>query len=49
LNWIIDGSTPPKKCDLPPTGDRLAQVRAKIANAKVVCFTVPEIAGNRDN
>ena len=34
--------------DLPPTGDRLAPVRAKIANAKVVCSTVPEIAGNRD-
>ena len=34
--------------DLPPTGDRLAPVRAKIANAKVVCSTVLEIAGNRD-
>jgi L-lactate dehydrogenase complex protein LldG len=29
-------------------GDLLAPVRAKIANAKVVCSTVPEIAGNRD-
>jgi L-lactate dehydrogenase complex protein LldG len=34
--------------DPPPTGDVLASVRAKIANAKVVCSTVPEIAGNRD-
>jgi len=34
--------------DPPPTGDVLAPVRAKIANAKVVCSTVPEIAGNRD-
>jgi L-lactate dehydrogenase complex protein LldG len=32
----------------PASGDRLAPVRAKIANAKVVCSTVPEIAGNRN-
>jgi L-lactate dehydrogenase complex protein LldG len=32
----------------PPTcGDALAPVQAKIATAKVVCSTVPEIAGNR--
>jgi L-lactate dehydrogenase complex protein LldG len=30
------------------SGDPLAPVRAKIADAKVVCSTVPEIAGNRD-
>jgi len=30
------------------SGDALAPVREKIANAKVVCSTVPEIAGNRD-
>jgi L-lactate dehydrogenase complex protein LldG len=29
-------------------GDPLAPVRAKIASAKVVCSTVPEIAGNRN-
>lgn len=34
--------------DPPESGDLLVQVRAKIANAKVVCSTVPEIAGNRD-
>ncbi|HKM70979.1 MAG TPA: LUD domain-containing protein [Stellaceae bacterium] len=34
--------------DLPASGDPLAPVRAKIADAKVVCSTVPEIAGNRD-
>jgi L-lactate dehydrogenase complex protein LldG len=34
--------------DPPWAGDVLAPVRAKIANAKVVCSTVPEIAGNRD-
>jgi L-lactate dehydrogenase complex protein LldG len=34
--------------DLPASGDRLAPVRDKIANAKVVCSVVPEIAGNRD-
>jgi L-lactate dehydrogenase complex protein LldG len=34
----------------PPTSgeDRLAPVRAKIAGAKVVCSTVPEIDGNRN-
>jgi L-lactate dehydrogenase complex protein LldG len=32
----------------PAAGDMLAPVRAKIANAKVVCSLVPEIAGNRD-
>ena len=31
-----------------PEGDVLAPIRTKIANAKVVCSTVPEIAGNRD-
>jgi L-lactate dehydrogenase complex protein LldG len=34
--------------DPPISGDPLASVRAKIASAKVVCSTVPEIAGNRD-
>jgi L-lactate dehydrogenase complex protein LldG len=34
--------------DPPAAGDQLAPVRAKIAGAKVVCSTVPEIAGNRD-
>jgi L-lactate dehydrogenase complex protein LldG len=34
--------------DPPDSGDVLAPVRAKIASAKVVCSTVPEIAGNRD-
>jgi L-lactate dehydrogenase complex protein LldG len=32
----------------PPAGDILAPVRAKIADAKIVCSTVPEVAGNRD-
>jgi L-lactate dehydrogenase complex protein LldG len=32
--------------DPPASGDRLAPVRAKIADAKVVCSAVPEIAGN---
>jgi L-lactate dehydrogenase complex protein LldG len=32
----------------PASGDPLAPVREKIANAKVVCSAVPEIAGNRD-
>jgi L-lactate dehydrogenase complex protein LldG len=32
----------------PAAGEALAPVRAKIANAKVVCSTVPEIAGNRN-
>jgi L-lactate dehydrogenase complex protein LldG len=34
--------------DPPASGDILAPVRAKIAGAKVVCSTVPELAGNRD-
>ena len=34
--------------DLPASGDLLAPVREKIANAKVVCSTVTEISGNRD-
>ena len=34
--------------DPPASGDMLAPVREKIAGAKVVCSTVPEIAGNRD-
>jgi L-lactate dehydrogenase complex protein LldG len=34
--------------DPPTSADTLAPVRAKIADAKVVCSTVPEIAGNRD-
>jgi L-lactate dehydrogenase complex protein LldG len=34
--------------DPPLSGDPLAPVRAKIAGAKVVCSTVPEITGNRD-
>ena len=34
--------------DPPASGDLLAPVRAKIANAKVVCSTVPEMTGNRD-
>ena len=34
--------------DLPASGDILAPVRAKIADAKIVCSIVPEIAGNRD-
>ncbi|MGY3586666.1 L-lactate dehydrogenase complex protein LldG [Bradyrhizobium sp. USDA 4341] len=34
--------------DPPASGDALAPVRAKIADAKIVCSTVPEIAGNRD-
>jgi len=32
----------------PASGDVLAPVRAKIASGKVICSTVPEIAGNRD-
>jgi len=32
----------------PGSGDPLGPVREKIAGAKVVCSTVPEIAGNRD-
>ena len=34
--------------DPPSSGDPLAPVRAKIAGAKIICSTVPEIAGNRD-
>jgi L-lactate dehydrogenase complex protein LldG len=34
--------------DPPAASDVLAPVRAKIANAKVVFSTVPEVAGNRD-
>jgi L-lactate dehydrogenase complex protein LldG len=34
--------------DPPASGDSLAPVREKIAGAKIVCSTVPEIAGNRD-
>jgi L-lactate dehydrogenase complex protein LldG len=34
--------------DPPSSADTLAPVRAKIADAKVVCSTVPEIAGNRE-
>jgi L-lactate dehydrogenase complex protein LldG len=34
--------------DPPASGDMLTPVRAKIADAKIVCSTVPEIAGNRD-
>jgi L-lactate dehydrogenase complex protein LldG len=34
--------------DVPEAGDPLAPVRAKIADAKIVCSVVPEIAGNRD-
>jgi L-lactate dehydrogenase complex protein LldG len=34
--------------DPPAAGDPLEPVRAKIANARVVCSTAPEIAGNRD-
>jgi L-lactate dehydrogenase complex protein LldG len=34
--------------DPPAAGDELAPVGVKIAGAKVVCSTVPEIAGNRD-
>jgi L-lactate dehydrogenase complex protein LldG len=34
--------------DPPASGDPLAPVRLKIAGAKVVCSTVPEIGGNRN-
>jgi L-lactate dehydrogenase complex protein LldG len=34
--------------DPPAGGDALAPVRAKIAGARVVCSTVPELVGNRD-
>jgi L-lactate dehydrogenase complex protein LldG len=34
--------------DPPAAGDPLAPIREKIANAKVICSVVPEIAGTRD-
>jgi L-lactate dehydrogenase complex protein LldG len=34
--------------DPPTSGDPLAPVREKIANAKVVCSVVPEVAGTRN-
>jgi L-lactate dehydrogenase complex protein LldG len=34
--------------DPPAAGDPLLPVRDKIAGAKIVCSTVPEVAGNRD-
>jgi L-lactate dehydrogenase complex protein LldG len=34
--------------DPPVSGDVLEPIRERIANAKVVCSTVPEIGGNRD-
>src|SRR6201997_2381455 len=34
--------------DPPESGNVLAPVREKVAGAKIVCSTVPEIAGNRD-
>jgi L-lactate dehydrogenase complex protein LldG len=34
--------------DTPTEGDVLAPIREKIAHAKVVCSTVPEIMGNRE-
>jgi L-lactate dehydrogenase complex protein LldG len=34
--------------DPPASGDLLEPVRARIANANVVCSTVAEVAGNRD-
>jgi L-lactate dehydrogenase complex protein LldG len=34
--------------DPPAGGDPLRPVREKIADAKIICSTVPEIAGNRD-
>ena len=34
--------------DPPADGDPLRPVREKIAGARIVCSTVPEIAGNRD-
>jgi L-lactate dehydrogenase complex protein LldG len=34
--------------DPPASGDPFAPVRLKIADAKVVCSTVPEIGGNRN-
>jgi L-lactate dehydrogenase complex protein LldG len=35
--------------DPPASGDPVAPVREKTAGAKIVCSTVPEIAGNRDS
>jgi L-lactate dehydrogenase complex protein LldG len=34
--------------DPPASGDPLSPVRARIADAKIVCSVLPEIAGNRD-
>jgi L-lactate dehydrogenase complex protein LldG len=34
--------------DPPESGNILAPIREKVAGAKIVCSTVPEIAGNRD-
>jgi L-lactate dehydrogenase complex protein LldG len=34
--------------DPPAAGDPLTPVRERIAGAKIICSTVPEIAGNRD-
>jgi L-lactate dehydrogenase complex protein LldG len=34
--------------DAPAAGDAMAPVMAKIADAKIVCSLVPEVAGNRD-
>ena len=34
--------------DPPASGDAVVLIRKKIVNSKVVCSTVPEIAGNRD-
>jgi len=34
--------------DPPASGDILRPIREKIADAKIVCSTVPEITGNRD-
>ena len=34
--------------DPPSSGDPVSPIRARLADAKVVCSTVPEIAGNRD-
>jgi len=34
--------------DPPAAGDPLMPVREKVAGAKIICSTVPEIAGNRD-
>jgi L-lactate dehydrogenase complex protein LldG len=34
--------------DAPASDDRLAPIRAKLAAARIVCSTVPELTGNRD-